>query len=482
MRHLTRTTTAIFSTCLLTAVLAATDVRAVPGKPSETGLKIGSKAPPFTCPLFPTKKRIDVVLREELAKGNVVLMSFFDENCKPCKVEIPRLTKMIQGFEGKPLSAYLVYIGDANEETVRKFLDDNGFTLPVIWDAEGYRVGERFKVVEGGMAHVPQIYAVSKNGIIKGAWRGFPETEDAKLEALLRELVVEEKLAPPVAENVTILFTNNTNGMLGPSPAIEVGGLARRATMLKQQRKASDTVILLDAGDIFPTSSDLARTEKVVTAYEMFGYDAVTIGEAEFVNGLKYLRSLTESRKLPFISSNVKICENEVCSDMAKSNLIANVGKKKVGIFAFMNKDTLGFTPSERLKDGKLYVKIVDYMPGLKGFMERYRSEVDVIIVLSHAGIEADRQLAIEVPGIDVIVGGHSQTFLPNPTKEGNTLIVQAASDGQYVGKLVLKFNDNGKPMLESYELLGLTKGVKEDPEVKAVISGPAEKAAPKKE
>jgi len=477
MRHPTRITASFFIACLLSAAFGAVGARAEAGKP---GLKIGTRAPLFSsCPLNPRSKNVVVSLKDDLASGNVVVMSFFHTTCEPCKKEIPRLTRIVKAMEGKPVAAYLVFIGTEDEATLGKFLTDHGFTLPVLLDPEGYRIGEAYRVVGGGVANVPQIFVVSKNGVIKGAWRGFPDSADAKLEALLNELVTEEKTAPPVAENVTILFTNNTNGMLGPSPNIGVGGLARRGTVIKQQRKASDTVVLLDAGDIFPTSPDIARTDKVVAAYRLFRYDAVTIGEAEFVNGFKYLRGLAENAKLPFVTANVKLCENEVCSDLARSSLILDVGKKKVGIFAYMNKSTLGFTPEERLTDGKFSVKIVDYLPGLKGFIERNRGTLDVLIVLSHAGIEEDRQLAAEVPGIDVIVGGHSQTFLSSPTKEGNTLIVQAASDGQYVGKLVLKFADNGKPLMDSCELLGLTMNVKDDPEVKAIISGTADKQGP---
>jgi 5'-nucleotidase len=455
--------------CLLAVVITATGSLASIPAP---GLKVDTKVPLVSCPMLPEGgKNAMFSMREQLAIGNVVVMQFFTPSCPPSRYAIKRFNAVLGKFTDKHVVNYLVFVGTEDDAIVSNYMEENGFTNTVVMDRYGLRIGERFGVVKDEMANVPQIFVISKNGIVKGAWRGFPETEDAKLEALIREMIEEKKLDQPAAETVTILFTNNTNGLINPTPNIDVGGLARRGTVLKEQRASSKEIILLDAGDIFPTSSDVTRTNKVVAAYQIFGYDAVTIGEAEFVNGLKYLRGLAGGKKLPFISANVKICQNEVCSDLAKSHAVLTVGKRKVALFAYMNKDTLGSTQEDLLKDGSYSIKIVDPLPGLKAFVEKYRSESDVVVVLSHAGIEADRQLAKDVPGIDVIVGSHSQTFLPNPDREGQTIIVQAASDGQYVGKLVLKFGENNKPALESYELIPLTKNIKEDPDVKAAIS-----------
>lgn len=440
---------------------------------APSGMKVGVKAPGFSCPAIGTtgKPGENVVLRDVLASGHVVVMSFFHTTCKPCIKEIPKLTEIVKARAGKPLSTYLVFVGTEDDETVTKFLREHDFTLPVLMDRHGLRVGEAYKVVKDDIAHVPQIMVVSKNGILKAAWTGFPEGSEAKLEALLDELVAEERQVV-VADTLTVLFTNNANGLTGPSPSIDVGGLARRATVIRRERAAAPASILVEAGDFFPTSPEENRTDKVVKSYAAMKYDAITIGEAEFVNGLTYLKTLAEAKTLPFVSANVKICEDETCVDLVRPHAVLNAGKRKVAIYGYMHPDALGFTPEERMKDGKWYFKITDPRPPLKGFMGRFRKEADLVVVLSHAGIEEDRKLAAEVPGIDVIVGAHSQTFLADPAREGNTLIVQAAADGQYVGKLVLKFNDAGKPGIESHELIPLTKNLVPDPEVAAIVAG----------
>jgi len=444
----------------------------VPAAPARPRMKVPSPAPAFMCPLLGTAgtgKGDTVSLKDLLAKDQVVVMSFFHTQCIPCRTEIPKLTQIVAGRTG--VIAYLVFVGGEDEETVRGFLKQYGFTLPVLMDRNGYRVGERYKVVQDDIAHVPQIMVISKNGILMRAWSGFSAKQEAELPGLLDELMAEAKQAPPAADTITILFTNNTNGLTGPAPSIDVGGLAKRMTLIKRERAAAPASLLVEAGDFFPTSPDEARTRKVVAAYRLMGYDAVTIGEAEFVNGLKYLRGLVDLKILPWVSSNLKICEKEVCIDLVRNRAVFTLGKRKVAVIGYMHPDAVGFTPEERFKDGAHYIKFTDPRPLIKGFVEQFRKEADLLVVLSHAGVEEDRRLAQEVPGLDVIVGAHSQTFMTDPGREGDTVIVQAAADGQYLGKLVLKFGENGKPAIDAYELIPLTKNVPDDPDVAAAVA-----------
>jgi len=437
---------------------------------SGSKLKVGTKAPRFSCPLL-SEKQVDVSLKELLAEGKVVVLSFFHTTCKPCIREIPELTKIVAGKDPKSVVTYLVFVGNEDDTTLRAFLTDHKFTLPVLKDRYGYRLGEAYKVVANEMASVPNLVVISKNGIVKGAWSGFQEGLEEKLGSLLDELIAEPKDAVEINSGVTILFTNNTNGMVNAAPGIDVGGLARRATIVKRER-ALGNVLLVDGGDFLPTSPDLAKSKKVVRAMSLMGYDAVAIGEAEFVNGLGYLRSVAGKKSLPLVCSNVKQCEGEnACSDIVRSTISKEIGGKKVAIFSYTSEDAFGFTPEERLKSGKWYVKIVDWKSPLRGFIESKRKDNDLLVVLSHAGIEADQALAAEFPEIDVIVGAHSQTFLNQPTKVGRTVIAQAAGDGQYIGKLVIKFDENNKPAPEAYELIPLTKSVAEDVDVKAAVS-----------
>ena len=453
---------AVFSAAVAVLAASAPSFAASP--------KAGGRAPLFSCP--PLGGEELVALKDQVAKGQVTVLSFFHTTCKPCLTEIPRLTKVVAGYKDKGVSTWLVFVGTEDSDTVRAFLKKNGFTLPVLMDRDGLRIGEKYGVVEDGMAHVPQIAVISKNGTLKVLWKGLQEGMEEKVAKLLDELVVEEKAAAS-ADQLAILFTNNTNGMTLPAMSTELGGLARRATVIAKERAGTVPVVVVDCGDFLPPVADEKRSQQVVDAYARMGYDAVAIGEAEFVNGLGYLRKLAASKKFPLISSNVKICKNDVCSDMVRSSVIVEAGKFKVGIFSYMHPDTVGFTPEERFKDGPWYIKFVDQAPMIKGFLESYRKECDVLVVLSHAGIDEDRKLAVENPGIDVIVGGHSQTFMGEPVREGKTLIVHAGADGQFVGKLVLKMG-YASPMVDTFENIQLSKAVADDEAVKAIVTGKA--------
>lgn len=442
-----------------------------------SGIQTGITAPEFHCPLLaaPGEKAQQVTLGGARRNGEVVVLSFFHTTCKPCIREIPKLAKIIADRReaGDLVKAYLVFVGTEDDDTVRSFLKKHGFDLPVLMDRYGVRIGESYGVVRNEIAQVPQLMVVSKNGILKEAWRGFSAAKEEALPGIIASLAKETKAAAP-SDTLTILFTNNNNGLVGPDPGSGLGGLARRGTVIDRERKRSPACIVLDSGDFLPTSPDEARSRDVVAACAKMDYDAVGIGETEFVNGLGFLRGVVKEGKLPFLSSNVKICKGEdYCADLVPSHRIFKVEGREIGVFSFMHQNTLGFAPKSRFKDGEWYIKWVDHVPPLKGFLSTFKGKVDLIVVLSHAGIDEDRRLAQEVEGIDVIVGGHSQTFLRAPEKVGNTVVVQAASDGRYVGKLVMKLGTRGAgASVQTMEMIAVTKDVPESARVKAVLSG----------
>jgi thiol-disulfide isomerase/thioredoxin len=457
-------------TRLAIGIIAVPALLAVSAPASGAGPKVGARAPLFTCPLLGGDE--PVTLKDQVNKGSVTVLSFFHTTCKPCLTEIPRLTRVVEAYKDKGVSTWLVFVGAEDSDTVRAFLRKNGFSLPVLMDRQGLRIGEKYGVVADGLAHVPQIAVIGRNGTLKALWKGLHEGMEERISKLLDESLAEEKAAAG-SDQLTLLFTNNTNGMTLPAMATELGGLARRATVIARERAASPSLVVVDCGDFLPPVADEKRSQQLVDAYARMGYNAVAIGEAEFVNGLGFLRKLAASKKVPLLSANVKICRDDVCSDMVRSSVMVEAGKYRVGVFSYMHPDTVGFTPEARFKDDPWYIKFVDYTPMLKGFLESYRKECDLLVVLSHAGIDEDRRLAAEVPGIDVIVGGHSQTFMGEPAREGKTLIVHAGADGQFVGKMVMKMG-YASPMVDTFENIQLSKAIPEDEAVKAIVSGKA--------
>ena len=101
---------------------------------------------------------------------------------------------------------------------------------------------------------------------------------------------------------------------------------------------------------------------------------------------------------------------------------------------------------------------------------------MDVLVLLTHGGVESDRSLAEEYPGIDLIVGGHSQTFLREPLRvknlktEKRTWIVQAGQNGQYVGKVLVRWEKGKGINLEKYEMIPLTEDIEDDPQIAGLL------------
>ncbi|MBI4396775.1 MAG: hypothetical protein HY548_06750, partial [Elusimicrobia bacterium] len=121
-------------------------------------------------------------------------------------------------------------------------------------------------------------------------------------------------------------------------------------------------------------------------------------------------------------------------------------------------------------QDWKRWVKVRDDKKKLRGVIEGLRRDVDVVMVLAHSGLDADQRMAEEIPGIDLVVGGHSQTLMKEPLRVENlksgtsAWIVQAGGNGQYVGKVLVRVKPDKTVALENYELIPLTEDIEDDP------------------
>jgi len=105
-----------------------------------------------------------------------------------------------------------------------------------------------------------------------------------------------------------------------------------------------------------------------------------------------------------------------------------------------------------------------------KNILENAGNSCDIHVLLSHSGFDVDKTIAEKFKGIDIIVGGQSQTLLEKPVKIGETFIVQAGPDAQNVGKLVLSFDENKKIISYDYEITPLTKEIPDDPQIRNLI------------
>ncbi len=270
--------------------------------------------------------------------------------------------------------------------------------------------------------------------------------------------------APGQEYNLTILYTNDEHGSVIPhSPAVDfyparenptIGGYARLAAAVKMIREEKETagepVLLISGGDFLGGSafSWLAPLGSApeLSLKQMIGYDAVVIGNHEYDYGPDVLANYLMTAGYPEAHDNTVVLASNaeappdhllVRNDLFRDNhLMVLENGLKVGLFGLIGKDAVSVTAAHEP------VEFTDQHETALLMVDQLREQgAQMIIAVTHSGVEEDRDLAREVPGIDVIVGGHCHTALHEPVVEGDTVIVQAGSLLEYYGRLELAFN-----------------------------------------
>ncbi len=296
-----------------------------------------------------------------------------------------------------------------------------------------------------------------------------------------------------------ILHTNDMHSELIPhSPAVDyrpgeespgAGGFARLATVVveirEDKREEGEPVLLFDAGDFLGGAPfawlALDGYAAELTVMQKMRYDAVTIGNHEYDYGADVLAQYLLQAGYPGAHEKTLVAASntEAPSDhqLAAQSLYRKTGLfelengLKVGVFGLIGKDailSMGETDDmEFLDQHETARQMVD---------ELKEQGADVIVALSHSGVAEDRELAREVPGIDIIVGGHCHTALFQPVLQGTTIIVQAGSLGMYLGQLELAYNpETGKVRVRNEEeghpfLVPIDSSFASEPEIDAMV------------
>jgi len=298
---------------------------------------------------------------------------------------------------------------------------------------------------------------------------------------------------------LTILHTNDTHGHLLPFsyPSVvppgselaglktraDIGGIARRATLVKRLReelgKQGVTVWLMDAGDFSDGTSFSTEYhgEADAAAMNAVGYDVATIGNHELNNPLARLKSLLALFHYSILCANVTV--NSTGETLLPASQIREAGPVKIGIFG------LTTISARRYPASRDALTIAGEVETSQRMAKALRTKADLVIALSHSGENVDQQIAAAVPGVDIIVGGHSHSRLPvgefvwrsNELKADNvngTVIVQAHQWGGELGRLdlLLGKSSSGVWRVERYRasLIPITPDVPEDKTVAAVV------------
>ncbi|KAK2178266.1 hypothetical protein NP493_550g03022 [Ridgeia piscesae] len=348
--------------------------------------------------------------------------------------------------------------------------------------------------------------------------------------------------------NLTLLHTNDvhahfeqSNAYNSPCTAKDAargrcyGGVARRYTKVEEIRRSHDNVLLLDAGDEFQGTVWFFFYKGSVASHFMnrLHYNAMTLGNHEFDAGVGSLTSqrtwsmckilFADTRQprvrcwgrffdvttyltlgnhefdagvgslttflhnltFPVVSANIDASKEPTLAACFTKSTILNVTGEMIGIVGYT-------TPDTKATSNQVNVKRIDFLDPIGSIQNEVdkliTQNINKIVVLGHGGYLLDQKIAKEVKGIDIVIGGHSHTFLYSGTPPGRekpkgdyptvvkqdsgdeVLVVQAFAYGKYLGFLQLEFDDVGKVTSWAGQPIVLDKSVEQDPDILAEL------------
>ncbi len=234
--------------------------------------------------------------------------------------------------------------------------------------------------------------------------------------------------------------------------------MARRATVINGVRaSASEPVLLLDAGGTLlgQALADATDGAVIVAAMNAMGYDALTVGQAELQQGLDTLRKRALEASFPILSCNLVIGQDD--QPIFDPYAVVLRGGIRFGIIGVSEAD-MGWL------DSLTEVRILDPLASVRRILPEVRAQSDVVILLSHLGLEGDKSLAQAEPRIDIIVGGRTRQILDEPVLVGGTVIVQAGYDGEWLGRLDVALDEQHRISQPLVEIVTLWPEVADDP------------------
>lgn len=244
---------------------------------------------------------------------------------------------------------------------------------------------------------------------------------------------------------LVILHTNDTHSQVEPTNAAakppDMGGYARRMGIIDQIRDEEPNVLLFDAGDYWQGTPyfNIYNGRIEIDAMNKMRYDAATIGNHEFDNGIDTAVVVLSAARFPIVCANYDV-ENTPLADIIKPFVVIERMGLRIGIFG-LSVNPEGLIIESNYK-GIRYIDPVKTANEVSKHLKK-KEKCDLVICLSHLGAADDFELAKSSRYIDIIIGGHSHTLLEDNTtianKNGkNVIISQMGKSGLYLGRIDL--------------------------------------------
>lgn len=270
---------------------------------------------------------------------------------------------------------------------------------------------------------------------------------------------------------ITVLHTNDTHSQIDPildndKAYAGKGGVARRATLVKRVRKENPNTLMIDAGDVLQGTPyfNFYKGEVEYKAMSLIGYDAGTIGNHEFDNGVEALAKAYQFANFDIISTNYDL-RGSALENRVKPHVVKEVGGLRVGLFG-MGIRPEGLITPDNFKPLKYLDPVSTVSDAVK--LLREKEGCSLVLGMSHLGYYpnphrneiGDTQVAAQVEGIDFIASGHTHTFMEEPVRQKNpagkdTIIFQVGRSGIFVGRVDFTVRD-GKVTASAGRLLDL--------------------------
>ena len=256
---------------------------------------------------------------------------------------------------------------------------------------------------------------------------------------------------------ITILHTNDTHSQIDPLPANDKyagkGGVARRAMLVKKIRRENPNTLLVDAGDVCQGTPyfNFFKGEVEYKAMSMIGYDAGTLGNHEFDNGVGSLAAALKFANFDIVCANYEV-KGTPLEAIVKPYVVKTVNGIRVGLFG------LGISPVSLIDPANF--KGVTYLDPITTAREvvntlRQKEKCGLVVCMSHLGYSEhprqgaliDTTVASQVDGIDFIASGHTHLFMEKPLMQQQpcgkeTVIFQVGKSGIYMGRVDFTFRD----------------------------------------
>lgn len=287
--------------------------------------------------------------------------------------------------------------------------------------------------------------------------------------------------AEPV--HLVLLSMTDIHGALEPymgrveGRTVSLGGVARMAAVIKRiKRENPGRTLAFSSGDDF--MGRFLREFKgraIFSALSAAGLDAGTLGNHDFdLGGATLAEAILAARAFPAVSSNLRLTPGHHLENRVKNDLTLKAGGLKVGIFGLMTPDLPQIS-----KTGPGVEVDSNMAKVAQAAVNRLRSKgADLVVALTHIGLPLDQELAAQVSGIDVIMGGHTHILIPSGKEilvqgpdGGQTIVVQAGSQGTHLGRLDLQVED-GRITSRTWQAIPMSAEIESDPQVVELIKG----------